>query len=123
MGLFDNDLGKDIDKYLEYKEYLKEECKRYVQDTTRDLDERWHFFMNKAIGKEKKGWIWHPKNKRVDKWVQDLLDRDWYRKHQTIFISAVAQDMYADEEINRGLYDEIRESMLEDYIESFVLDW
>jgi len=123
MGLFDKELDKDIDKYLEYKEYLIEECKRYVQNTSIDLDKRWNFFTHKAIGKSKNGWIWHPNQEPVRKWLDDMLDGDMYRKYETIHVASIAQDDYGDGEINKPLYDQIRECILEEYIESFQFDW
>jgi len=123
MGLFDHDLRNDIKKYREYHEYLIEECKRYVQDTTIDLDERWRFFINDAIGKENQSWIWHPEDNEVDKVLKEIYNDGWIDRHQIIDLTDLVPQAFHDGQLTKSLYDRARECMLEEYIDSFIYDW
>jgi len=123
MGLFDHDLRNDIKKYREYHQYLIDECKNYVQDTTIDLDERWKFFINDAIGVGNQSWIWHPKDKELDDHLTKIYRNMYKERHMTIYLPEFIEDYLQGGRLTKTIYDRFREAMMEEYIDSFEYDW
>jgi hypothetical protein len=115
------ELKAKIKEYNKQKEVLRTEIKRYVQDKSFPLEERWKLFIESELGTES-SWTVH--FSVLDGKDVSYYDDFYIEKYQTTTVKDLV-DMIGDKEPedNMFLTDGELNSLKEDILKQFIWSW
>jgi len=97
---------------------VKDNLKKYVQDTNEPLEDRWKLFVDSDLGDD-------------DKFIEDFDGLDFddvvairdYDKYESVNLTRLVNDRLEDEGYEPERIIRIKESILKKFIKSYRVDW